>query len=86
THLFADRTKAMVDAYDSGEPARARELHRALLPAFAGFFRTQGVILAKAALRLVGLPGGPVRPPLVDATDAQVATLREDLAAAGLHL
>lgn len=86
THLFGERTRAMVAAYDAGDPARARALHRGLLPAFTGFFRTQGVILAKAALRLAGLPGGPVRSPLVDATDAQVATLREDLAAAGLHL
>jgi len=32
----------------------------------------------------LGLPAGPVRLPLVDATPAQVATLRADLAEAGV--
>jgi 4-hydroxy-tetrahydrodipicolinate synthase len=86
THLFARRTRDMIEAYDAGDVVRARDAHRALLPAFTGFFRAQGAILAKAALGLVGLPGGPVRPPLVDATAAEVTTLRADLEAAGLTL
>jgi 4-hydroxy-tetrahydrodipicolinate synthase len=56
------------------------------LPAYSGFFRTQGVILTKAALRCLGLPSGPVRLPLVDATPEQVEALRADCAAAGLDL
>jgi 4-hydroxy-tetrahydrodipicolinate synthase len=44
------------------------------------------VILVKAALHLLGLPGGPVRPPLIDATEAEIATLRNDLKVAGLSL
>ena len=47
-------------------------------------FRTQSVILMKAALKELGLPSGPVRPPLVDATPEQVAQLRTDLAAGGV--
>ncbi len=86
THLVGARTKDMIIAYERGDVAGALAGHRALLPAFSGFFRTQGVILTKAALRLAGLPGGPVRPPLVDATDEQVETLRTDLAAAGVTL
>ena len=86
THLFGEATHAMVDAYVAGDVARALELHRLLLPAFAGFFRVQGVILTKAALRLAGLPGGGVRLPLVEATAAEIETLRADLAAAGLQL
>jgi len=84
THLVGARTKEMILAYERGDVAAALAGHRALLPAFSGFFRTQGVILTKAALGLVGLPGGPVRPPLVDATDEQVETLRADLVAAGV--
>jgi 4-hydroxy-tetrahydrodipicolinate synthase len=86
THLVGVRTTEMVLAYENGDVARALAIHRSLLPAFTGFFRTQGVILTKAALRLVGLPGGPVRPPLVDATEAEVAQLRLDLVAAGVEL
>ena len=86
THLVGSPTKDMIEAYAAGDPGRALALHRALLPAFTGFFRTQGVILTKAALTLAGLPGGPVRPPLVDATEEQIATLKADLADAGVAL
>ena len=51
-----------------------------MIPAYVGMFRTQGVITTKAALRDLGLPAGPVRLPLVDATAEEVATLRADLA------
>jgi len=85
-HVAAERIAAMVTAYAAGDPATALSIHRELLPLFTGFFRTQGVILTKAALGLAGLPGGPVRLPLVDATSAQVAQLRDDLAAAGFSL
>ena len=67
-----------------GDPARAAQINRALLPVYTGMFRTQGVILTKAALTIQGLPAGPVRLPLVDATEEQVAQLRRDLAAGGV--
>lgn len=85
-HLFAGKLAEMARAYAAGDVAKATALHQGLLPAYDGFFRTQGVITVKAALRLSGLPAGPVRPPLVDATDAQVAQLRADLADAGVTL
>ena len=80
-HLVGDRLKAMADAYAAGDIALAREINASLLPVYTGLFRTQGVILTKAALAMQGLPSGPVRLPLVDATDAQKAQLRVDLAA-----
>jgi 4-hydroxy-tetrahydrodipicolinate synthase len=86
THLFGRPTKEMILAYEAGDVRRALALHHRLLPAFLGFFRTQGVILTKAALGIQDLPAGPVRPPLVHATAAQVARLREDCAEAGLTL
>ncbi|ETA03495.1 dihydrodipicolinate synthase [Frankia sp. CcI6] len=81
-HVAAPAIRAMIEAFGAGEVGRAIALHQGLLPAYEGMFRTQGVILAKAALRLAGLPAGPVRPPLVDATPAEVARLRADLAEA----
>lgn len=83
THLFGEPTAQMIQSYASGDVSGALALHRQLLPVFTGFFRTQGVILTKAALRLAGLPGGPVRPPLIDATAEQIERLRADLADAG---
>jgi 4-hydroxy-tetrahydrodipicolinate synthase len=86
THLFGRQTKEMILAFEAGDHEGALRRHQELLPVFLGFFRTQGVILTKAALRLQGLPAGPVRPPLVDATEAEIEQLRADCAQAGLVL
>ena len=85
-HLVAAELRSMYDAYNGGDVAKAREIHQSLLPVYTGVFRTQGVITTKAALRRLGRPAGPVRPPLVDLTDDQLRTLRADLAAAGLTI
>lgn len=84
THVTAAPTAELVEAFGQGEVDRALALHRRLLPIYSGIFRTQGTILVKAAMRLAGLPGGPVRLPLVEATSGQVAVLRADLAQAGI--
>jgi len=83
-HLVADRLAAMIEAYLAGDVAAAARLHQGLLPVYTGVFRTQGVITTKAALADLGLPGGPVRLPLVDATEEQRAVLRADLADGGV--
>ncbi len=79
-HVVGDRLKSMATALWSGDVAGAREINASLLPVYTGIFRTQGVILTKAALRMQGLPAGPVRLPLLDATADQEAQLRIDLA------
>lgn len=84
THFSGPGTLAMIEAYERGDVAEALRLHRQLLPIYTGIFRTQGSILVKAGLALRGLSVGPVRAPLVDATEAEIAQLRDDLAAAGL--
>ncbi|WP_433316939.1 4-hydroxy-tetrahydrodipicolinate synthase [Micromonospora sp. CA-269861] len=86
THFTGALTVQMIEAYDAGDMLTALALHRRLLPLFTGIFRTQGTILVKAGLASLGLPAGPVRPPLVDATDDEIAQLRADFAAAGLEL
>jgi 4-hydroxy-tetrahydrodipicolinate synthase len=84
THFSGAGAKAMIEAYERGDTAGALQRHRELMPIFTGIFRTQGTILVKAGLKLRGLDVGPVRPPLIDATEHEISHLREDLAAAGL--
>jgi 4-hydroxy-tetrahydrodipicolinate synthase len=84
THFSGTATKAMIEAFERGDVVEATRLHRQLLPIYTGIFRTQGTILVKAGLKLRGRDVGPVRLPLVDATDHEISHLREDLAAAGL--
>ncbi|MGY1718868.1 MULTISPECIES: 4-hydroxy-tetrahydrodipicolinate synthase [unclassified Blastococcus] len=86
SHVVGPRLAELVAAVEGGDLVKAREINDSLLPVYTGIFRTQGVILAKAALRELGLPAGPVRPPLVDATPEQIAQLRADLAAGGVQL
>ena len=85
-HTVGKQLKAMLEAWFAGNAPRALEIHQELLPVFTGTFRTQGAILTKAAMSLMGLPGGTTRLPLVDATEAQIAQLRLDLAAGGVKL
>jgi 4-hydroxy-tetrahydrodipicolinate synthase len=86
SHLATPDLRAMFDAYAAGDGGKARDIHRSLLPVYTGVFRTQGVITTKAALRRLGLPAGPVRPPLVDLTPQQLDVLRRDLAAGGIEI
>jgi 4-hydroxy-tetrahydrodipicolinate synthase len=86
SHVVTPQLVEMVRAFDTGDVARARELHLQLQPVYRGMFRTQGVILAKAALALQGTPVGPVRLPLVDATDEERKVLAHDLTTAGVPL
>ena len=85
-HVAAAEYADMVRAIDDGQLADALAIHRRLLPAVtATMTRTQGAITAKAALQLLGvLPTRTMRPPLIDATEEEVGTLRADLAAVGL--
>jgi len=85
-HTVGLQLKAMLDAWFAGNSAKALEIHQQLLPVFTGTFRTQGAILTKAAMSLMGLPGGITRLPLVDATEAQIEQLRKDLIAGGVTL
>ena len=85
-HTVGPQLKAMLDARFAGDADKALEIHQQLLPVFTGTFRTQGAILTKAAMSLMGLPGGTTRLPLVDATEAQIEQLRKDLTAGGVTL
>lgn len=85
-HVVGDRLHEMIDEFEAGQTGRARELHLSLLPVYSGLFRNQGLVMTKAALGLLGLPGGPVRLPLESATAAEIRRLREDLELGGLKL
>lgn len=85
-HVVGRQLRAMLDAYHQGDISSAESINTALAPVYVGMFRTQGVILTKAALALLGLTAGGVRLPLVAATADQIAQLRDDLSAAGVAL
>src|SRR5215469_2823325 len=85
-YVVGDRLHEMIDAFGAGDVTRARQLHYELIPVYDGLFRNQGAVMTKAALDLLGLPGGAVRLPLLAATDAERHQLALDLTAGGVKL
>ena len=87
-HLVADRFVAMAEAYRAGRVDEAAAINRAMVPVTHGVMgRVGGAIMTKAALDLLGRAGGgPMRLPLVPASDAQRAQLKSDLIAGGFTL
>jgi 4-hydroxy-tetrahydrodipicolinate synthase len=85
-HVVGDRLREMVEAFLAGRNADARKIHLDVLPVNVGLFRNQAAVLTKAALEMLGLPGGGVRGPLLPATQDERRQLREDLMAGGVKL
>ena len=84
-HIVGRELAEMLDVFET-DPVRARELHLRLLPLFTGLFIDSSPGPLKAALAMVGLPGGPVRPPLADADPDVIVAVRGALEAAGVKL
>lgn len=71
SHLVGPQVKELCEAASS-DPARAAELHRAMLPLVAALFSAPSPGPVKGALARFGLPAGPVRLPLAAADKAVV--------------
>lgn len=79
-HLVGKHLVDMLDAYDSGDVARASEINDSLLPALHALQGpAQGVIAVKAALHERGLPAGVPRLPLVEADNVLLDMITENL-------
>jgi len=83
-HVVPDRLRRMLDAFEAGSVAQARDVHSGLLPVLRAFGRVGGVSFAKAALRLTGLDVGEPRLPLVPPDADQLTAIAADLAEAGV--
>lgn len=87
-HIVADRHKQIVDAVAANNLDSARKINSKLVPITEGIMsRVGGAIMVKAALDLLGRPGGgSLRLPLIPATQSQRDVLRADLIAGGFNL
>ncbi len=86
-HVVGDRLRQMYDEYHHGDPVAALDTFTGMLPAIDAIMGPDnyGATTAKAALELVGvLDNRRVRSPLAALDDAEVASLREGLTAAGV--
>lgn len=84
SHLVGEEMASMIDVFPT-DPGKARDIHLRILPLMTTLMTADpspGPL--KAALRQLGLPGGPVRPPLVDADDTVAGLVADALAAVGV--
>lgn len=84
SHLAGPEIKKMVSLFLEGKKAEARKIHDRLMPLFEGIFITTNPIPVKAALNMIGHNVGGVRLPLVDATEAEKASVRKVLKDLGI--
>ena len=82
---FAPRVSAkLYAAYRAGDHETAGALQERLTPLAREIVGALGPAGIKAAMEIVGLPGGPVRPPLAPLDTRQRARVAEVLAASGI--
>jgi len=79
SHLVGGQMARMVH-----EPSNRAEIHASLQGLFAALSVTVNPIPIKAALGLVGLPAGPLRPPLVEADEGELEAIAAALRELGL--
>jgi 4-hydroxy-tetrahydrodipicolinate synthase len=75
SHLVGPQIQTMIQAYQTGKPAIATQIHLELLPLFKALFVMANPIPIKAALSLLGWPDAHLRLPLIDPP----ASLKDDL-------
>src|SRR5690606_1464393 len=84
--LFAaGLTLEVREAFEAGDRDRAMSAQDRLVPLARTIVAELGVAGVKAAIDTIGLPGGPVRAPLLPLPDEQRARVRELLRAAELE-
>ncbi|HBS60261.1 MAG TPA: 4-hydroxy-tetrahydrodipicolinate synthase [Firmicutes bacterium] len=74
-HLAGREMHAMIDAFLAGDTATAKALHLRLMPFFKIMFVTTNPIPVKEAVNLSGFNAGGLRPPLIGATQEELAKI-----------
>lgn len=84
SHLVGSDLADMVRVFAT-DPGKAREIHLRLMPVHRALFLEPNPAPLKAALGALGLPGGPVRPPLADAGSGTTDAVLDALDRAGVR-
>lgn len=84
SHLVGTEIKEMCVAFNNGEVQRAREIHLRLWPLFKALFVRTNPIPVKIALNLLGFNVGGFRLPLCEASESELAPVKNELKSLGL--
>ena len=80
SHLVGGQIKAMYEAWEAGDTAKAGEIQVRLAPLVKAMFLVGNPVPVKWALNEIGFRVGPPRPPLVEPDDAIREQIRAVLA------
>ena len=83
-HVVGREVKAMCEAVWQGQISEAQRIHYQIMDVVDALFVETNPIPVKQALRWLGLPAGPLRPPLESLTEKGQEVLRTAMVAAGL--
>ncbi len=84
SHVMAGPLRQMLDAYESGDVVRARQLNAQTLPLVRIMSQLGGVSFSKAALRVTGVDVGVPRLPQIAPSAAQLELLSAEMRRSGL--
>jgi len=84
THVVGPQVKRMIRSFHEGDLDTARQLHEELQPAYELLQVQVNPIAIKAALNLLGHGVGGLRLPLVEASEGEVALVRDCLERLGV--
>lgn len=84
SHLIGTQINDMIQAFKDGDIKKAKELHLKYLPVMKGIFCTVNPTPIKTCVRLLGLPAGPFRLPMVDASPSEKEFLIKMMKDAGV--
>jgi 4-hydroxy-tetrahydrodipicolinate synthase len=82
-HVVGREVAAMCHAVWAGDLPEARRLHFRIMPVVDALFLEPNPIPVKQALEWMGLPAGPLRPPLERMSEPAQAILKEAMQAGG---
>ena len=76
SHIIGNEIKQMLNAFASGDHAKALEIHCYLFPMFKGLFINTNPIPVKEALNMLGIETGGFRLPLCHASQNEMESIR----------
>ncbi len=76
SHLVGKEIKKMITNFKEGNTEKAIEINKKLGPVFEGIFINTNPIPVKAALNMIGINAGILRPPLLELKDSEKKILK----------
>lgn len=86
SHIVGRQIRAQIEAACAGRTAEAAAIHHRLMPLVGALFVESNPIPVKYAVAKAGLPAGPPRLPLIEASDAARARIDAEMAQVTIDL